>query len=61
MNSFCEGLDVEYKNFSGKVRFITDAYLTICVEIGETKLNDVCVVVYRSDWKKIRISKESGK
>jgi hypothetical protein len=61
MISVCEGLHVQYKHFIGTIRFVTDSYLTICIHNGKRKLNDVCIVVYRTDWNQIRLYKESEK
>jgi hypothetical protein len=40
-----EGTPVKYNQFMGHVRFVCDEYITICVKQGESKLNDVCIVV----------------
>lgn len=61
MSIFCEGLNVKYKNFYGKIRFVDNSYVTICIREGSRKVNDVCILVFSNDWKKIQLIKESEK
>jgi hypothetical protein len=48
-----EGDTVKYKNIEGVVAFICDYSLSILVNKGQSKVQDVRVVVYKSDFKKI--------
>jgi hypothetical protein len=55
MMTFTEGLLVRYKEHIGKVRFICNQYITICVQTYDHKVRDVCLLVYPSHWKDIQI------
>jgi hypothetical protein len=60
--TFTEGLEVQYKDHIGKVRFICETYITICINsFPEERRRDVCIVVYRSNFDKIKLLKESTK
>jgi len=61
MSIFCEGLSVRYNQFCGQIRFVSNSYVTICIRRGEHKVNDVCILVFRDEWKKIHLIKESEK
>jgi hypothetical protein len=60
-NSFYEGLDVKYKHNIGKIRFICDSYVTICVNTYDHRSRDVCILVSRHRWNEISLLKESEK
>ena len=55
MMTFTEGLLVKYKNHTGVVRFISNQYITICVETYDHKVRDVCMLVYPDKWGSIEI------
>ena len=55
------GLEVTYKNFVGYVRSVDDSCATICISKNKDRSRDVCLVVYREDFKHIRLLKESDK
>jgi hypothetical protein len=59
--SFAEGIIVQYKDWVGEVRFVCDEYISVCVRVGNNRVNDVCVLVHRSDWNQIKLLKESDK
>lgn len=59
--SFAKGLYVEYKNCHGKIRFISEYYITICIQTNSDKSKDVCIVVPPYEWDNVKLSKESGK
>ena len=61
MNSFAVGVIVEHKNFIGEVRFVCDDYMSVCTSVGVHRAADVCVIVYKKDWKNINLFKESTK
>jgi hypothetical protein len=61
MNSFAVGVIVEHKNFIGEVRFVCDDYISVCTSVGVHRAADVCVIVYKRDWKNINLFKESTK
>lgn len=61
MSVFCEGLSVKYKDFYGKIGFVSDSYVTVCIHQGEHRVNDVCILVFRDEWEKIHLIKESEK
>lgn len=53
--TFTEGLLVKYKGQVGKVRFISNQYITICIKTYDHKVRDVCMLVYPSEWKNVEI------
>ncbi len=60
--TFSEGLEVQYKEHIGTIRFICDSYITVCVnKFPDDKRRDVCILVYRSDFDQIKLLKESSK
>jgi hypothetical protein len=59
--SFAEGIIVQYKDWVGEVRFVCDEYISVCVRVGNNRVNDVCVLVHRNDWNQVKLLKESGK
>ena len=61
-SSFAKGTEVEFCGQVGEIRFIDDSYLTICLFVNsEDRVRDVCLVVQRWDWHKIKLIKESTK
>jgi hypothetical protein len=58
---FSSGLEVFYKDLYGTVNFICDTYITITVVKGKYPNGDVNVLIYRKDWKEVRLVKESSK
>jgi hypothetical protein len=61
MSTFYEGLQVKYKDHIGEIEFICEQYITICVRRLEHRSKDVCLLVYRSQWKEVQLLKESEK
>jgi hypothetical protein len=61
MTSFHNGLEVRYKDHVGVINFICEKYITICMEDADHKLKDVSLLVYRNQWKDVRLVKESEK
>jgi hypothetical protein len=59
--SFVEGIIVQYKNWVGEVQFVCEEYITVCITVGNRRVNDVCVLVYRGDWSTVKLLKESDK
>lgn len=55
MMTFSEGLLVRYKTHIGKVRFISNQYITICIQTYDHKVRDVCLLVYPNEWKDIEL------
>jgi hypothetical protein len=55
------GIDVIYKNHIGKINFVDDHYLTICICEFEERSRNVCIVVHRENYKEIQLLKESQK
>ena len=54
------GLDVEFKGFVGQIRFIDEAYLTICIRNrSDGMIGDVCLLAYTSEWKTIKLLQSS--
>lgn len=62
MGSFAEGLLISYKGHVGVIRFICDEYLTLCINsFPNEKRRDVCILIYKNDFEKIELFKESQK
>lgn len=61
MNTFYSGLNVRYKEHVGKIYFVSEQYITICIQTFEDRLRDVCFLVYPHQWKDIKLLKESEK
>lgn len=59
--SFAEGIIVQYKNWIGEVQFVCEEYITVCVTVGNRRVNDVCLLVYKDDWSIVKLLKESDK
>ena len=62
MTTFSEGLTVQYENYIGQIRFICESYVTLCVSsFPEERRRDVCILIYRHNFDKIKLLKESSK
>ena len=59
--TFTEGLDVYYQGVYGKIHFVCDNYVTLCVRTFPDKMRDVCILVYPEKYKEITLAKESTK
>jgi hypothetical protein len=59
--SFAEGIIVQYKDWVGEIRFVCDEYISVCVRVGNNRVNDVCVLVHKKDWNQVKLLKESDK
>lgn len=50
------GLDVEFKGFVGQIKFIDEAYLTICIRNkSDGMIGDVCLLAYPHEWSAIKL------
>ena len=56
-----EGLEVHYRGMFGKIRFVCEQYVTICVRTFPDKVRDVCLIVYPNQYNQISLLKESTK
>jgi hypothetical protein len=60
--TFSEGLVVQYKDFIGTIRFVCNSYVTFCIsQFPEEPRRDVCLLIYPSEFDKIKLLKESTK
>lgn len=59
MIALAEGLVVRYQTYVGKIRFMCNSYLTLCIEEFDEKRRDVCILIYRKDWDQIALLKQS--
>ena len=59
--TFYTGLKVYYRNQLGKIQFICDEYITVCISQGENKIHDVCLVVYPKYYEYVTLAKQSEK
>ena len=55
------GLEVQYRDHIGIIRFVDEDYITVCVSEFRDRSRDVCIVVYKEDYKNLRLLKESTK
>lgn len=59
---FSEGVVAQYKSHVGVIRFISENYITLCINTyPDEKVRDVCILIYRDEYKDIRLIKESEK
>lgn len=62
MTQFSEGVQVQYNGHIGIISFLCDHSLSILIrEFPEEPVRNVKIVVYRSNWKNIKLIKESEK
>jgi hypothetical protein len=61
MTAFYGGLEVRYKQHVGFVNFISEKYITICLRKFDDRSRNVCLLVYPSQWKDVKLLKESDK
>lgn len=59
--TFSPGIEVYYKDYFGKISFVSNQYLTICISQFESKVRNVNLLIYRDQWKYIKLKKESDK
>lgn len=60
--TFAEGLIVQYENYIGTIKFVCNSYVTLCVNsFPNEKQRDVCMLIYRGNFNKIKLLKESSK
>lgn len=59
--TFSPGIEVYYKDYFGKIVFVSNQYLTICISQFESKVRNVNLLIYRDQWKYIKLKKESDK
>jgi len=59
---YYEGLDIEYDGYIGTVRYVGNYYITMCLKtFPNEKVRDVCMLIYKKDFNKIKLFKESQK
>ena len=57
-----EGIEVCYESYIGEIKFVCDSYATLCVNsFPKEPRRDVCMLIYRQDFDKIKLLKESEK
>ena len=62
MTVFSEGIEATFKGHRGRIRFICDQYVTLCIsEFPGQKVRDVCILIYRHEFNQIKLAKESEK
>lgn len=62
MTQFSEGVEVQYKYHRGIISFLCETSLSIKIhEFPGEPIRDVMIVVYRPQWKDIKLIKESEK
>lgn len=59
---FTEGLEVIYKGHVGFIKVVTDEYVTFCIRnFPDEPSRDVCILIFESQFSKIKLMKESEK
>jgi hypothetical protein len=59
---YYEGLKIEYDGYKGIVKYIGNHYITMCLKtFPNEKVRDVCMLIYKKDFNKIKLFKESQK
>jgi hypothetical protein len=61
MTTFYQGLEVSYNEHIGFVDFVSNQYITVCIQQSEERSRAVCILVYPHQWKDVRLLKESEK
>lgn len=62
MTIFSKGVMVYYDGYEGTIRFVCDHYVSFCLrEFPDQKVKDVCILIYRENYSKIKLIKESEK
>lgn len=56
--SFKVGSYVEWKHISGYIRFVSDQYISICVNVDADSYMDCCVVCYVDFWNEVVVHNE---
>jgi len=57
--NFKVGSYVEWKHVKGYIRFVSEQYITICVNVHNCDSNlDCCVLCYPQTWKDVVVHKE---
>jgi len=59
--TFAEGIEVHYRGMYGRVDFVCEKYITICVCKMEHRSKDVCLLVYPEQYNEVTLAKESSK
>ena len=59
---FAEGVHAQYKSHVGYIRFISENYITLCISVfPNERVRDVCILIYRDQFKDVKLLKESEK
>ena len=58
---FAEKMEVSYKGMCGIIDFVCDTYVVVELPSKSSKLNGARLVVYRENYKKIEVIKDSGR
>lgn len=58
---FTEGIDVYYQDYYGRISFVGNQYLTLCICEFVEKVRNVNILIYIDSWKDIKLKKESEK
>ena len=59
--TLAEDLEVYYQGMFGKIGFVCEHYVTICVRTFPDKSRNVSLIVYPEHYKEITLAKESTK
>lgn len=54
-DAFYEGLEIRYKHLTGHVKFVCDEYITLCIHTNKNPMRDVCVLIFKDQWKDIEL------
>lgn len=54
-DAFYEGLEIRYKHLTGHIKFVCDEYITLCIHTNKDPMRDVCVLIFKNQWKDIEL------
>lgn len=59
---FTEGIEAIYDGYLGVIKFVGNSYVTLCIKnFPEEKVRNVCMLIYRNQYHKVKLLKESEK
>jgi hypothetical protein len=62
MTVFAKDVLAYYDGYEGTIRFVCNHYISFCIHQDlNHKSRDVCILIYRKDYSKLKLSKESEK
>lgn len=60
-NSFTSDLWVQYQEWIGKIKFVSNRYITICINPEVNKEKQTHILIFPENWNQVSLLKESRK